>query len=84
MKSKYFMATTVGLNLVGGIIAGLLVGYGFDWAAENWFGFKTKPWGMLFFFLIGIIAGFKNAYQDLKRLEKSLNSSEEKSEKKTE
>ncbi|NPB08355.1 MAG: hypothetical protein GXN96_05445 [Aquificae bacterium] len=79
MKSKYFMATTVGLNLVGGIIAGLLVGFGFDWAAENWFNLKTKPWGMLFFFVIGIIAGFKNAYQDLKRLEKSLSSSEEES-----
>jgi len=80
MKGKYFVALTVGMNLVGGIIAGILVGWGFDWAMENWFGFKTKPWGFMFFFIVGIIAGFKNAYVDLKRLEENLNSSEEKGE----
>ncbi|WP_461830158.1 AtpZ/AtpI family protein [Aquifex sp.] len=80
MKSRYIFATTVGLNLVGGIIAGLLVGWGFDWAMENWFGVKTAPWGLMFFFFIGIIAGFKNAYVDLKKIERELKSSEEKGE----
>lgn len=84
MNSKYFVALTVGLNLVGGIIAGVLVGFGFDWAMENWFGIKTKPWGLKFFFLIGIIAGFKNAYIDLKRVEKNLNSSEKEGKKDSE
>ncbi|HIQ49230.1 MAG TPA: hypothetical protein EYH58_06345 [Aquifex aeolicus] len=84
MNSKYFVALTVGLNLVGGIIAGVLVGFGFDWAMENWFGIKTKPWGLMFFFLIGIIAGFKNAYIDLKRVEKNLNSSEKEGKKDSE
>ncbi len=69
MKSKDISAMTVGLNLLGGIIAGLLVGYFVDWASEQWFGIKTSPWGLILFFFIGIIAGFKNAYQDLKRLE---------------
>jgi len=78
MKGKYFIALTVGLNLVGGIIAGMLVGWGFDRAMENWFGLRTKPWGFMFFFIIGIIAGFKNAYVDLKKVEKELNSPEEK------
>ena len=77
MKGNYFFAMTVGLNLVGGIIAGLLVGWGFDWVMENWFGVKTSPWGLMFFFFIGIIAGFKNAYIDLKKIEKDLKSSEE-------
>jgi len=84
MNSKYVLALTVGLNIVGGIIAGVLVGLGFDWATENWFGTKTRPWGLMFFFLIGIIAGFKNAYEDLKRIERKLNPPEEKGKKDTE
>ncbi len=69
MSPKDLSAMTVGLNLLGGIIAGLLVGYGFDYAMENWFGYKTSPWGFIFFFFIGIISGFRNAYRDLKRLQ---------------
>ncbi len=81
MRSKYLFAMTVGLNLVGGIIAGLLFGWGFDWAMENWFGVRTYPWGLMFFFLIGIIAGFKNAYMDLKKVERDLEPPEEDREK---
>ncbi len=69
MSPKNISAMTVGLNILGGIIAGLIVGYFFDWAAEHWFGFKTSPWGFLFFFIVGIISGFKNAYRDMKRLQ---------------
>ena len=67
MKSRDISAMTVGLNIVGGIIAGLIVGYFVDWAAENWFGYRTSPWGLLIFFFIGIISGFRNAYRDMKR-----------------
>ncbi|WP_457599907.1 AtpZ/AtpI family protein [Hydrogenivirga sp.] len=70
MSPKDISALTVGLNVLGGIIAGLLVGYFIDWAAENWFGVKTSPWGFLLFFFIGIISGFWNAYKDMKRLER--------------
>ncbi len=68
MKGKDISALTVGLNIVGGVIAGLLVGYAFDYAMENWLGFRTSPWGFIFFFFVGIISGFKNAYSDMKRL----------------
>ena len=68
MKGKDVSALSVGLNVFGGILAGILVGYGFDYVAENWFGFRTSPWGFIFFFFIGIISGFKNAYMDMKRL----------------
>jgi ATP synthase protein I len=70
MSPKDISAMTVGLNLLGGIIAGLLVGYFFDYATEEWFGFRTSPWGLVFFFFIGIISGFLNAYRDMKRLER--------------
>ncbi len=68
MNPRDASALTVGLNLLGGIIAGLIVGYFVDWAMENWFGFKTSPWGLILFFFVGIVSGFKNAYQDMKRL----------------
>ena len=70
MNPQNITALTVGLHLVGGIIAGLLVGYWVDYAFENWFGIKTSPWGLIAFFFIGIISGFLNAYRDMKRLEK--------------
>lgn len=70
MKCKDFLALNVGLNLVGGIIAGLLVGYAFDrWLMEGLFKIRTSPFGLLFFFFIGIISGFLNAYRDLKRID---------------
>ncbi|HIQ31295.1 MAG TPA: hypothetical protein EYH49_03925 [Aquifex aeolicus] len=68
MKPKNFGALMVGLDIVGGIIAGLLVGYFFDIATKKWLGYDTSPWGLLFFFFIGIVAGFKNAFTDMKRL----------------
>ncbi len=70
MKGRDFLALNVGFNLLGGIIAGLLVGYVFDkWLMEGLLGLKTFPFGLLFFFFVGIISGFRNAYRDLKRIE---------------
>ncbi|NPB06115.1 MAG: AtpZ/AtpI family protein [Aquificae bacterium] len=70
MRSRAALALLVGTDLVGGILAGLLLGAGFDWAMEHWAGVKTGPWGLMVFFLLGVVAGFKNAYEDLKRLER--------------
>ncbi|SHK57326.1 AtpZ/AtpI family protein [Thermocrinis minervae] len=69
MKGKDFLALTVGFNLAGGVIAGLMVGYAFDkWLMEGLFKVKTFPFGLIFFFIIGIVSGIRNAYRDLKRL----------------
>ena len=69
MNGKSFLALTIGFNIVGGVIAGLLVGYAFDlWLMERVFKIKTFPFGLLFFFFIGIISGFRNAVRDLKKL----------------
>jgi len=46
------------------------VGYAFDkWLMEKLFKIETFPFGLLFFFFIGIISGFRNAIKDLKKLE---------------
>jgi ATP synthase protein I len=57
-EGSAFMVAT---HLVGGIIAGTLLGYLFDSF------FKTEPWGLIVGFLLGVVAGFKNAYVEMKK-----------------
>ncbi len=64
--SREGSAFMVGTHIVGGIIAGLLLGYLFDHF------FKTEPWGLIVGFFLGVIAGFKNAYQEMNRAVKKL------------
>jgi ATP synthase protein I len=60
-------ASTVGLNLVISTFVGLAMGYGIDYAMERWFGVATKPWFMIIFLFIGIIAGFRELIRMAKR-----------------
>jgi ATP synthase protein I len=60
--SREGSAFMVGTHIVGGIIAGTMIGYVFDGL------FKTSPWGLIVGFFLGIIAGFKNAYGELKKI----------------
>ncbi|NPB05284.1 MAG: AtpZ/AtpI family protein [Aquificae bacterium] len=64
----------VGTHVVGGIIAGALLGYAFDQL------FKTAPWGLIVGFLLGVVAGLRNAYREMeaiaKKAEKEENSPE--------
>jgi len=50
-------AWTVGLNFVFSIFIGLGIGYWLDKV------FKTSPWLMLIFLLIGILAGFLELFK---------------------
>lgn len=53
----------VGVELLAGILGGLLIGYGLDW----WLG--TRPFLMIVFFLLGAAAGMLNAYRHLRRMQ---------------
>ena len=55
-------ASVIGLHLVSGTLVGGAMGYGLD----RWLG--TSPWGLLFFLILGIIAGFRNAWRDARRV----------------
>ena len=60
-EGSAFMVAT---HIVGGVIAGLLLGYLVDRL------FNTQPWGLVGGFFLGIIAGFRNAYRELERAAK--------------
>ncbi len=55
-------ASTIGLHMVSGIIVGGLIGYGIDYY------FGTKPLWFIIFFVLGIGAGFRNVYLDMRLL----------------
>lgn len=55
-------AGTIGLHMVSGPMVGFALGYGLDYWLD------TGPWCKLAGFLLGIAAGFKNVYDDSRRL----------------
>lgn len=65
-------AGTIGLHMVSGPIVGFAIGYGLD----AWL--ETGPWMKLVFFLVGILAGFKNVYDDSRRLLRRMQADDDK------
>ncbi len=65
-------ASTMGLHMVSGPLLGGIAGYFFDKF------FDTSPFGLIFGFFLGIVAGYKNVMEDSKRLEKERENLEEK------
>ena len=58
------MAGTIGLQLVTATFIGLAMGYFLD----KWLG--TSPWCLIIFLLLGIVAGFRDVYLEVKRIQK--------------
>lgn len=57
-------ASTMGLHIVSAIIVGLV----FGWYLDDYFG--TKPWLLMIFFVLGVIAGFKMVWDDFRKLQR--------------
>jgi len=57
-------ASTMGLHIVSATIVGLVLGYFLD----DYFG--TKPWLIMIFFLLGVMAGFKMVIEDFRKLQR--------------
>lgn len=55
-------ASVMGLHIVSGTAVGFAIG----WYLDKWFG--TKPWLLLIFLILGIVAGFMNMFRDGKKL----------------
>lgn len=58
-------AATMGTNFVAHTVVGLAMGY----YCDKWF--HTEPWGLLFWLIMGIVAGFRHMYRDAMKMSRS-------------
>ena len=63
-KSNIGAAFKVSAELVSAVAVGTIIGFILD----NWLG--TKPWLMLIFFFVGVIAGIMNVVKSAKKMQK--------------
>ena len=65
-KKGSFMGSAfkLGTELVAAVAVGTIIGFILD----NWF--DTKPWLILLFFFLGVIAGIYNVIRSAKKLQK--------------
>ena len=57
------IAFKMSTELVAAVLVGSIIGFIFD----NWFG--TKPWLILIFFFVGVVAGIMNVIKSAKRMQ---------------
>ena len=58
------IAFKMSTELVSAVVVGTIIGFILD----NWFG--TKPWLILIFFFVGVIAGIMNVFKSAKKMQK--------------
>ena len=63
-NSSIGMAFKMSTELVAAVAVGTIIGFILD----KWFG--TKPWLILLFFFVGVIAGIMNVIKSAKKLQK--------------
>ena len=63
-QSSIGVAFKLSTELVSAVAVGTIIGFILD----NWFG--TKPWLILIFFFVGIVAGILNVIRSAKRMQK--------------
>ena len=62
-SSKLGIAFKISTEMVAAVVVGTIIGYILD----NWFG--TKPWLILIFFFVGVIAGILNVVRSAKDMQ---------------
>ena len=65
-KSYMGIAFKMSAELISAVAVGTIIGFILD----NWFG--TKPWLILIFFFVGVIAGILNVFRSAKKMHLSL------------
>ena len=63
-KSNIGQAFKMSTELVSAVVVGTIIGFILD----KWFG--TKPWLILIFFFVGVIAGIMNVVRTAKKIQK--------------
>ena len=62
--SSFGVAFKLSTELVAAVVVGTIIGFILD----DWFG--TKPWLILIFFFVGVIAGISNVIRSAKNMQK--------------
>ncbi len=62
-SSKLGIAFKMSTEMVAAVVVGTIIGFILD----NWFG--TKPWLILIFFFVGVIAGILNVVRSAKSIQ---------------
>ena len=62
--SNFGEAFKLSTELVAAVVVGTIIGFILD----NWFG--TKPWLILIFFFVGVVAGIVNVIKSAKNMQK--------------
>ncbi len=62
-SSKLGIAFKMSTEMVAAVVVGTIIGFILD----SWFG--TKPWLILIFFFVGVIAGILNVFRSAKRMQ---------------
>jgi len=63
-SSSMGVAFKMSTELVAAVVVGTIIGFILD----NWFG--TKPWLILIFFFVGVIAGIMNVVKSAKKMQR--------------
>ena len=63
-SSNIGVAFKLSTEMVAAVVVGTIIGFILD----NWFG--TKPWLILIFFFVGVIAGIMNVIKSAKNMQK--------------
>ena len=62
-SSNLGIAFKMSTELVAAVVVGTIIGFILD----NWFG--TKPWLILIFFFVGVVAGILNVFRSAKSIQ---------------
>ena len=62
-SSKLGIAFKMSTEMVAAVVVGTIIGFILD----NWFG--TKPWLILIFFFVGVVAGILNVVRSAKNMQ---------------
>ena len=62
-SSNIGVAFKLSTEMVAAVVVGTIIGFILD----NWFG--TKPWLILIFFFVGVVAGILNVIRSAKRIQ---------------
>jgi len=65
-KSYLGIAFKMSTELVSAVLVGTIIGFILD----NWF--DTKPWLILLFFFLGVVAGILNVVKSAKKMNKEI------------